>query len=99
MGSCDRGSAVVGFLFMVLVCCGGLCNDGSEAVVVVSTSRFVGCGGFFWVRFEFGLVGCVMNCGVCGLWTFGVLCFGGWVSCHLSISSHDGCLRGKRGLR
>ena len=59
MGSCDRGSAVVGFLFMVLICGDGLCNDGCEAMVVVSTSRFVGCGGFFfWVRFEFGLVGC-----------------------------------------
>ena len=40
---------MVGFLFMVLVCGGGLCNDGGEAVVVVV---------FFWVRFEFGLVGC-----------------------------------------
>ena len=48
MGSCDRGSAVVGFLFMVLVCGGRLCNDGGEATVVVSTSRFVGCGGFFF---------------------------------------------------
>ena len=34
MGSCDRGSAVVRFEFMVLVCGGGLFNDGGEAMVV-----------------------------------------------------------------
>ena len=39
----------LGSYFMVLVYGGGFCNDGSEAAVVVSTSRFMGCGGFFWV--------------------------------------------------
>ena len=33
---------------MVLVCGGGLCNDGSEVVVVVLTSRSVGYGGFYF---------------------------------------------------
>ena len=40
---------VARFLFMVLVCGGGVCNDGGEAMVIVSMSRFVGCDGFFWV--------------------------------------------------
>ena len=31
---------------MVLVCSGELCTDGCEVVVVVLTSRFMGCGGF-----------------------------------------------------
>ena len=31
---------------MVLVCSGELCTDGCEVVVVVLTSRSVGCGGF-----------------------------------------------------
>ena len=38
---------MVGFLFMDLVCGGGLCNDGDEAVIVILTSGFMGCGGFF----------------------------------------------------
>ena len=58
-----------------------------ELVVVVFylwvlTSRFMGCGGFFLVRFEFRLVGCVVNCGVCGLWTCGVLLW--WLGVLLS---------------
>ena len=31
---------------MVLVCGVGLCNNGGEVVVVISMSRFLGCGGF-----------------------------------------------------
>ena len=38
---------MVEFLFMDLVCGGGLCNDGYEAVIVILTSGFMGCGGFF----------------------------------------------------
>ena len=36
LGGYDYKSVVVGLLFMVLVCGGGLCDDGGEAVVLVS---------------------------------------------------------------
>ena len=45
LGGCDYKSVVVGLLFMVLVCGGGLCDDGGFGI---STSGFVGCGGFFF---------------------------------------------------
>ena len=72
MGSCDHGSAVVGFLFMVLICGDGLCNDGGEAMVVVSTSRFVGCGGFF-LRCDLSSDLWVVDLWCVLLWWLGVL--------------------------
>ena len=48
LGGCDCKSVVVGLLFRVLVCGGGLCDDGGEAVVLASMS-----GG--WVYTPIGL--------------------------------------------
>ena len=49
LGGCDCKSVGVGLLYMVLVCGGGLCDDGGEAVVLVSTS-----GGWVYTPIVFG---------------------------------------------
>ena len=36
------------FQFMVLVCGGGLCNNGGEVVVMVSAIGSMGCSAFFF---------------------------------------------------
>ena len=59
LGGCDCKSLVVGLLFMVLVCGGGICDDGGEAVVLVSTSGAwgytpIGFGGWVSCRLSFG---------------------------------------------
>ena len=79
------------FQFMVLVCGGGLCNNGGELVVMVSAIGSMGCSAFFffWARFGFKIASCGVNCGIYGLWC------GGCESHLLSFS----CQGGGRGLR
>ena len=70
---------MVGFLFMDLVCGGGLCNDGDEAVIVILTSGFMGCGWFFFgcdLSSDYGLC-----CKSGFLWVVDLQCCGLVVVC------------------
>ena len=53
LGGCDCKSVVVGLLFMVLVCGGGLCDDGGKVVVLVSQRVDL------WVVVVFFLLGAI----------------------------------------